>query len=1257
MKKFKLILTRSLILTLLAFLTNTISLAQSHITGEGTETSPFVIHDSEGWNTFANETNHETYWELNVYAQLDADITTTKMVGTQTNKYKGRFDGNGHTLTFNQGTEQDPFSYDHCAPFRYISNARIKNLTVTGTIYTSKKNAGGFVGQVNGLANSITNCRSNITIDCTNNNVSGNDGTHGGFIGEVPTKEVISFKDCLFDGSIIDNNSTKKVQKCGGFAGWVNTSADYNNCYMAGLIKIKQNIAHFHRNNNAKGTRIDMYYLKDQQSGTSPGPKGDTARTTYTDMVARQYTFDGVNYYIPVTIRTWDVIDEPAEPFNIDTIVQYFGKKILIPGQDYFVSIEYKETSSGEYDKIDEILRAGFYKITITGNDRAGYYGVESFEFRVLSEDEKWSKLELALAGTDPVVELSRDFTATSTDNVLIINRDVTINLNGHTIDRNLDEAVANGQVLRIEAECTVTINGPGTITGGFNLGTKENIDGGGIHNMGTLVLNDVTVTGNNCIKWSGTTFSGRGGGIYTGKGSSLTMNGGLISNNTARGGGGGVFTEEAVLFSLNEVTIDDNESESKGGGVRILALDKTPATAVMTDCVISNNRATDVGSDRASEGGGVYMQKGKLTMTRCNITKNKSSFAGAGFFSLGGTTYATNCVITENSAFLETDKMYGGGISLYKNSTYTMDGGTIENNSSFQDGGGIYVMQGAKFNILGQVVIKDNFRIREGVATENNAYMGGSSVINIIGDITEGSEIYITGHGLGGIYTKGLKDEYLQYFKSDDKYQTEVDPTTGEFRLVPYDWTNPGAWFDQEWWDESNPRIPTSEDEVVIKRAIMIPEGYTAYAKSVDFTNGTVVIKEGGELIITDHESSVQVDLLFQKNITKIPDGDLYGWHIVSIPIDNAELNNDYVYNTNILTRKTKPFDFDLLRYDEPTHYWDSYNDNTVSFSTTFTNLVKGCGYLYRNEKDVAIEFYGTMNVGDVDCNVTYTSGAAPLSGFNLLGNPYTEKISILNTTLLGKNDAVLSTQLTGFYKLENGEKWTALIEDPTEKFDLSEGFLVQVPEDAKKVRFSKTARTTSSKAERKSIMFSVSNSNYEDRAYVIVDDCLGLNKISHINENLPMLYINRNGSDYAIAAINNNVKEFNLNFKATATGQYTLKFKPEGDFNYIHLIDRLAQKDIDLLVEKDYTFIGSPADSEGRFIVRLGVNDGGDDFAYQSGNDIVVSGEGELQVYDVTGRMIMNTMINGVQTVSIPSNGVYIFRLNEKVQKIVVR
>ena len=67
-------------------------------------------------------------------------------------------------------------------------------------------------------------------------------------------------------------------------------------------------------------------------------------------------------------------------------------------------------------------------------------------------------------------------------------------------------------------------------------------------------------------------------------------------------------------------------------------------------------------------------------------------------------------------------------------------------------------------------------------------------------------------------------------------------------------------------------------------------------------------------------------------------------------------------------------------------------------------------------------------------------------------------------------------------------------------------------------------------------------------------------------------------------------------------------------------------------------------------------------DIFAYQNGDDIVVSGVGILQVYDVMGRLVTVKEIHGVETMYTSSlqSGVYIFRMvGETImtQKIVVR
>lgn len=1302
MKKLKLILKNNLILTLFAALISTNISAQSSWpqSGDGTEATPYLITNTADWNAFADAVNSGDGF-TNKYITLTADITvnvdnttnTDKIVGTWvgTNNYKsfnGTFDGGWHTLTFNVGTDQAAYqpgsNTPPSAPFCVIKGATIKNLHVTGKIISTKKYNSGLIGFTNGGTNIITNCISSIEIDCSNidNGSASNykqwDCSAAGFVAENKSTSNLSFENCIFDGSIY-KGSNANANRGAGFVSYNNSyNIICNNCLMAGSIDLAllpdaKTLSTFSRDQNNSKITYQGHCLYLCNYGNVP--QNNCLQASYElEGLSKKYTIDEVDYYVPVQVTELKNTVYVG-PITVD--VDYYGKS-LVKDTDYTIVVE-KKNGQGDYVVVpDGSINdpTGAYRVTLTAVTGSAFEGENVYEFKFITEDEKWYNLEdmISAASAGATIDLQNDFYASSdSDNALEITKNLTINLNGHTINRSLSTPVIAGQVMRIASGVTVTINGPGTITGGYNKAETDvtygvNNDGGGIYNMGNLVLNDVVVTHNTCLKKSEGTdkATARGGGVYNGIGSSFSMTGGEVSYNVARGGGGAVYCEQPTSFSMIGVLISHNESESKGGGLRIRT--KAPVEALLKNCTIEYNYATETGSSRASEGGGIYMQEGKLRMDTCLITNNKSAFAGAGFFSLGGTTYATGCTIINNSAFTEHENMYGGGICLHNPSVYTMNGGTIENNSSFQDGGGIYVMQGAKFNVLGNIQINDNFRVRtiEGVAdtTSNNAYLAGSAVINIVGPLDPDARIHITGHGLGGVYTSGLTGYATSdNFVTDDQYQAVLDETTGEFRLVPYEWDNPGAWFDQAWWDESNPRIPTIDDPLVIKRALVIPENYIAYAESVSFLDGTVIIKEGGQLIIKDHSSSTQLDLLFQKDITAVPEGDPYGWTIVSLPIDNAVLVDDYVYNTNIITKKTTPFDFDLLRYDEPSHFWDSYNDNSHQFDDVFKTMTKGRGYLYRNQNNMSLEFYGAMNVGDVDYAVTYTSSAAPLSGFNLIGNPYTEAITILNTILLGQGDTPLADnkQLSGFYKLDGGGAWTSRIVDPTETFALAEGFLVQIPQEAKKVRFSKTARTPSSKAERKLIMLTVSNNEYEDNAYAVLEDCLGLNKIGHINEDIPMLYIRQNGEDYAIAAMAGDVKEFDLNFKATTTGRYTLNVKSEGNFNYMHLIDKLSNKDVDMLVEKDYTFIGTPADSENRFIVRLGMNNGeSDDFVYQSGSDIIVDGNGELQVFDVTGRMVMNTTVNGVRTVNVPSHGIYVFRMigdSIKTKKIVVR
>ena len=113
--------------------------------------------------------------------------------------------------------------------------------------------------------------------------------------------------------------------------------------------------------------------------------------------------------------------------------------------------------------------------------------------------------------------------------------------------------------------------------------------------------------------------------------------------------------------------------------------------------------------------------------------------------------------------------------------------------------------------------------------------------------------------------------------------------------------------------------------------------------------------------------------------------------------------------------------------------------------------------------------------------------------------------------------------------------------------------------------------------------------------------------------------------------------------------------------DLSYLRLIDRFTGENIDLLLDNEYSFIASNNDSESRFILSFGPSTGSStdsNFAFQNGDEIIVSGEGELQMFDVTGRMIATQRVDGVETIAKPSQtGVYIMKLNDNTQKIVVR
>ena len=236
-------------------------------------------------------------------------------------------------------------------------------------------------------------------------------------------------------------------------------------------------------------------------------------------------------------------------------------------------------------------------------------------------------------------------------------NTRITLNMNGHTINRGLKAWQYNGEVIFIDDGADVIINGGksgdsitapgeaagnapmGTITGGFSTNGA-----GGIH------MQDAVVTLNNVCLVGNTVEDDDGAAIAVHDGGTLTMNGGCMSNNLLTSWGSeswansrgtlyvddstavlrqveisgnttSVYHQDGVAVALNgdsEVTLEDCIVENNGGGTYsdsiFFSFDKD-STLYINKSTIRNNKAND----------GVFYGFGKIRMDGCTFTNNHS--------------------------------------------------------------------------------------------------------------------------------------------------------------------------------------------------------------------------------------------------------------------------------------------------------------------------------------------------------------------------------------------------------------------------------------------------------------------------------------------------------------------------------------------------------------------------------------------------------------------------------------------------------
>ena len=235
-------------------------------------------------------------------------------------------------------------------------------------------------------------------------------------------------------------------------------------------------------------------------------------------------------------------------------------------------------------------------------------------------------------------------------------------------------------------------LNNAGTLTAS-NLIVQNNVAAnwaGGVISSGTLHLINSKVQNNNSVQYgwgSGLALSGtahlqnceifgntatqlsagygRGGGMQLGTGTFFIEHCQIHDNATSYGGG--IYLDGGTLQCVGTSITNNQAIQYQGGGVRI-----NSGTAQFVECTIDGNTTP-------SNGGGVYLINGDLTLQGTTISNHQANLGG-GIYHQGGTVTIQGSIFSNNTATTQTGT-HGTGGAIY---TATYANLTIDNASTF---------------------------------------------------------------------------------------------------------------------------------------------------------------------------------------------------------------------------------------------------------------------------------------------------------------------------------------------------------------------------------------------------------------------------------------------------------------------------------------------------------------------------------------------------------------------------------------------
>ena len=313
-----------------------------------------------------------------------------------------------------------------------------------------------------------------------------------------------------------------------------------------------------------------------------------------------------------------------------------------------------------------------------------------------------WAALRAEIAAA-PVnlptrIQIAGNFSAPtgSVGNAIAIPANRNIILVSNENSRRTLTSITGQRHFTIASGATLTLENNITLRGNFNNSGGVQVNAGG-----TLVMNQGSIIEDSSRTTVGGGVALSGSGSAVGNRATLTMNGGLIRNNSATNGGGvHLGTNSVVNMSSGSIENNRTHSTASGAGGGGVMLNASTAVFNMTGGTIINNRSNTSTRTNAG-GGGVRVSNGTFNISgQARIENNQASSAlagmpltsgGGGIYQSGGRINMTGGAITGN-----TSDSQGGGVMVATSTVgaFTMTGGSITNNTARVDGGGIFSSQ-----------------------------------------------------------------------------------------------------------------------------------------------------------------------------------------------------------------------------------------------------------------------------------------------------------------------------------------------------------------------------------------------------------------------------------------------------------------------------------------------------------------------------------------------------------------------------------